>query len=409
MSKPINHKNKKNIKDLKLDILLEITKSINSNASTETLLGKFKEFMTNELMISKLLLYSYNNRWEIILNFGMDEEKTDKEINIETDLKPVKEITTLQNSTNEHFNNFEVIIPVFHKTEPLSYLLIGKSKKSANLKTSVSRHLPFIQTLTNIIIVAIENKKLARQRFIQEVTKKELALASQMQAMLFPDDLPNNEKLEISAIYKPLHEVGGDYYDFIRINEYEVFICMADVSGKGVSAALLMSNFQANLHALTGSKTSLIDTIKVLNKKVNLSAKGEKFITLFIAKYNQKTKLLSYINAGHNPPLLMSGDKVNILKTGCAGLGMFEEIGTILQGEVTVSPNSILLCYTDGITEIENEKEQEYGLSRLKKVLKINRQEKMEKLNSEIMKGIEQFKGLKPFVDDIALLSCRLN
>ena len=154
--------------------------------------------------------------------------------------------------------------------------------------------------------------------------------------------------------------MGGDYYDFIWLNANEFAFCVADVSGKGVPAALLMSNFQANLRVLLFYIPSLTELVKELNSKVMASAKGEKFITFFIAKYNLKTQTLTYVNAAHNPPLLASGNTISELKIGCTGLGMFDEIGLIEEGILSISPDSTILCYTDGLVELENEKSQNF-------------------------------------------------
>ena len=114
--------------------------------------------------------------------------------------------------------------------------------------------MSFIQTITNLIVVAIENNKMAVEQLKQAAMKKELELAAQMQSLLFPPSLPSNESYEIHATYLPHQEVGGDYYDYIPLSDHEFAICMADVSGKGIAAALLMANFQANLHALIHSR-----------------------------------------------------------------------------------------------------------------------------------------------------------
>ena len=115
--------------------------------------------------------------------------------------------------------------------------------------------------------------------------------------------MPHTEELDVGAFYKPHQEVGGDYYDFVEVNENEIAFCIADVSGKGVSAAILMSNFQGNIRALMESSMPLEEVILTLNDRINASANGEKFITLFHCQIQQEdSQVLSYINAGHNPP-----------------------------------------------------------------------------------------------------------
>ncbi|MBL7891505.1 MAG: PP2C family protein-serine/threonine phosphatase [Bacteroidia bacterium] len=393
-------------KDLKLNLLLEITKAINNNLSKEGLLKIFEDFLRSELNIGKLVLFSKEeDRWECILKYGVGSEYN--QIDVEKYLLNISEITTIQFSSEALNKSFEIVVPVFHKTNPLAYILLGDLEEERMQVSPAIKHLPFIQTLANIIFVAIENKKLAKENLHQVAVKKELELASEMQSMLFPSSLPNDEKMEMSAVYLPHQQVGGDYYDFIRINESEVVFCMGDVSGKGVAAALLMSNFQANLRVLLHLHKSLVDLIRELNKKVMANAKGEKFITFFIAKYNVKSRTLHYVNAGHNPPILVNGTNTMQLRMGCTGLGMLDDIISIKEGLVHVNPRDLVICYTDGVVELEDENGEEFGIKMLNDLLLNFSSIGMSDLNKRILHELTAHKGKMPYVDDIALFSCR--
>ena len=391
--------------EIKLSSLLEVTKAINSNFSTSELLEIFENVLKNQLNIGKLMLYSYDEGWKCILQFGVSN---DTKVDVDKDLSAIKEISFIDFSGNSLKDEFDIVVPVYHKEDPLAYVLIGDINDEKLEVSPIIKHLPFIQTLTNIIVVAIENKKLAKENIRQAAVRKELELASEMQNMLFPTKLPSNDKLEIDARYMPHQQVGGDYYDFIVLNENEVAFCVADVSGKGVAAALLMSNFQANLRILFNHTTSLSDLIKELNTKVMNSAKGEKFITLFIAKLNLVTKTLTYINAGHNPPLLMSEKSVSLLKIGTTGLGMLDELTKVKEGIVNLTGKTTIVCYTDGVTELENEAGQDFGIDSLKKVMIENNHLPVSDLNNRIIYSINKHKGSRNYIDDIALFTCRV-
>jgi len=394
------------LKEFKLNTLLEITKAINNNLSSDKLFSLFEFILRNQLNIGSVILFSNNGKhWDCVLKYGA--RGSEKHFNVERDLLHIKEITVIESSSKEHLNSFDIAIPVYHKDMPLAYLLLGDLDEQEIRISPIIKHMPFIQTLTNIIIVAIENKRLTNEIIHQERLKRELELAKEMQAMLFPSSLPNNERLQIAAHYQPHQQVGGDYYDFIQLNKDEVLFCLADVSGKGVSAALLMANFQANLRALVNYKTSLKEIAESLNQNVMSSAKGEKFITLFIAKYNIKKRVLKYINAGHNPPLLRNGITFDQLNIGCTGLGMFDEVPSIDEGEVKVSPNSLIVCYTDGVVELEDEDENPFEVQQLKEVVEANHTRSMENINQKILAKLELHKGKMPYIDDIALFSCR--
>jgi phosphoserine phosphatase RsbU/P len=339
-----------------------------------------------------------------VLKQGMDMD-IDDDIKFDESILKFKEITEINVFGNS--NSFDVVIPVFHNSKAIAYLLIGDIDEEKLEMSPTIKHLPFIQTLTNIILVAIENQKLTLENIRQEGERKEMKMASEMQAMLFPNALPNDDKLEIAAYYQPHQQVGGDYYDFIRLNKNEVVFCMADVSGKGVSAALLMANFQANLRALFKHNSSLPEVILELNELVFKNALGEKFITLFVAKYNTITKVLTYINAGHNPPLLISKNNPMMLTTGCIGLGMLDEIPRIKEGIISVAQGSILLCYTDGLVEQNNNMDEEFGYEKVASMLVRKSDLPMDEVNNYLINSLNKFKQNRPYIDDIALLSCR--
>jgi phosphoserine phosphatase RsbU/P len=391
------------LKNLKLNSLLEITNAINSNFSSKQLLKIFEFVLRNQLSIGRLLYFTKDDHgWSMAISHGVAQETNLP--SVAQDLLPFKKVKELKAGEEPLFGQFEVVIPVIHKTEPLAFLLLGEIDEHL-IENTKTKHIPFIQTLANVITVAIENKRLHRETVKQAGVQREMELASEMQAMLFPRRLPDNQYLHMAALHQPHSEVGGDYYDVFELGANEIGFCMADVSGKGVSAALLMSNFQANLRALFRYETSLSDLVQELNGKVISNARGEKFITLFIAKYNYVTRVLQYVNAGHNPPMMLSGDTISILNTGCAGLGMLDELPNVKEGIVIVEPESLVFCYTDGVVELLDEREREFSQSRLELVMIDCQQRKPKEVNDSVMMRLRDFKGDCPFVDDIALLS----
>ncbi len=392
------------LKNLKLNSLLEITNAINNNFSREQLLKIFEFVLRNQLNIGRLLFYTLDEEWEQSIAHGlMPGVPLPK---LEGELLNVLEVQENKKTGDLYFGQFDVIIPILHKNQPLAYLLAGDINEDL-IENTKTRHIPFIQTLANIIMVSIENKRLFKENLRRAGMKREMELASEMQNMLFPSKLPHNDRIEMAAYHKPHQDVGGDYYDFIQLSDNEIAFCMADVSGKGVSAALLMSNFQANLRALFNQQTSLTDLVQELNQKVLNSAMGEKFITIFIGKYNSVTRVLQYVNAGQNPPILVSNNTTSALSTGCPGLGMLDDLPSIREGVVILDPDSVITCYTDGVVELENMREREFGESRLELVLLDNQHNPVREINENIVKLLRNHKGQMPYVDDIALLTTR--
>ena len=172
---------------------------------------------------------------------------------------------------------------------------------------------------------------------------------------------------------------------------------------------MLMANFQATLRTLfTYQNFDLEYLITELNKTVFSNANGEKFITFFIAKYNSKTRKLKYVNAGHNWPLLIRKFETKALNKGCIGLGMLDEIPFLESEEIDIKPNTTIILYTDGVVELENESEEQYETDRLTKVVKSFYPLSMEDLNGIIFGKLDEWRGSKTFVDDTAILNCRI-
>jgi sigma-B regulation protein RsbU (phosphoserine phosphatase) len=203
--------------------------------------------------------------------------------------------------------------------------------------------------------------------------------------------------------------VGGDYYDFMELNDNEVMFCMADVSGKGVSAAFLMANFQAYLRSIFAYRSvDLVDIVRELNARVMHSAMGEKYITLFLGVYRKSTRTLNYVNCGHNPPVLADANGyTQLLKHGTLGLGMFDDLPKVIEGEVKIAPNSIVFCFTDGLVETENAEAEEFGVERLEKLILSYFNESISDLNEIVLQAVNDFKGEMPYLDDLAILSSR--
>ena len=393
------------VKDFKLNSLLEITNAINSNQDVSQLLMIYEFILKEQLGFDKYILFNKQDDWNCLVKNGIKGKI--KDINVNDDLLRFKDITVIQSSHSTVLNEFDIIVPVFHKDTPLAYLLISNLKSSFRSNKNIN-DISFIQTLTNIIVVAIENKRMAKASIKQERLKKELEVAKEMQKLLFPYNLPSNTRMDISAKYKTRHEVGGDYYDFIPLGKDEYIICMADVSGKGISAALLMANFQATIRTIFEyQRFDMGFLIDELNRKVMKSAKGEKFITFFIAHYNANNRMLNYVNAGHNHPFITNKKKVEMLNEGCIGLGMMDELPFLNEGKVHLEPNTTLVLYTDGIVELEDLNGNQFGLDKLVKLVHSYYPLQMEDLNNLIFSKIDEWRGPLKLVDDTAILSCR--
>lgn len=392
--------------EFRLYSLLEITRAITTNQSVDQLTRLFAFILREQLGFDRFVLFNREEEWKCLLKTGLKSKIRD--INVEKELSRFREITVIESSYSAVIDEFDVIVPVLHKNEPLAYLLIAGLEHGPMKLSDTLHHVSFIQTLTNIVVMAIENKRMAKEQLKQVRLKKELEVASEMQKLLFPSDLPSNKRMDISARYIPRHEVGGDYYDFIPLGDDQYIICIADVSGKGISAAMLMANFQATIRTLFEYQRFEMEfLITELNKKVMTSAKGEKFITFFIAEYNATTRELTYVNAGHNQPVLTDGKNARLLDIGCVGLGMFDEMPFIQIGREVLGPNTTLVLYTDGVVELENERGQHFELERLIRIVHNFYRLSMDDMNNLVFSKLDEWRGSRKLVDDTAVFSCR--
>jgi sigma-B regulation protein RsbU (phosphoserine phosphatase) len=398
------------ISDEKLNALFELTKSINLNASIDQLLDIYREILEEKLSIGRLMLLSYDSTWRCILSYGIDQDSLEFAFERAKGYSHLKEIAQVHKDSWPEGFDLDIVVPVNHKDDALAYVFLGDLREGKHGAGSALKHLPYIQTLSNILVVAIENKKLAKENIHQVLLKHELDLAKEIQSILVPSVLPHTDELDVAAYYLPFHQISGDYYDFIPLNESEFAFCIADVSGKGVAAALLMSNFQASLHAQIEQTNSLTELVIRLNKNVMDTARGESFITFFIAKFNRLTQTLHYVNAGHYPPILFMENTVNLLKSGGPALGMLPEIPYLKEGIIAINPTASFLAYTDGITELENDKQEEFSIEKLRDLFisLTNAGLTAKQINDKIAITLSEYKGRKKYLDDITLLCLRV-
>jgi phosphoserine phosphatase RsbU/P len=395
---------KLSFKQQQINSILEITQAINSNASARVLLQSYEEILIKAGLTKRVAVFTSRVRWQCMHISGVDEnllEDFDAR-----ELFKYHEIGKLSKSKHPFVQEFNIIIPVYHKLEPLSFTLLGGWQPDLSSPDDTDI-LNFIQILSNIVSIAIENKFLFRAQNKQRVMREELELAGEVQTMMIPVKVPENVFLEAAAEYIPHLGVGGDYYDFLQLNEEEYLVCIADISGHGVAAALLMANFQASMRALCRQNLTLEEIVEKLNESVNAITKGEKFITLFLARINFYLKRFWYVNAGHTASIFLHGDEVRLLESTTTMLGIFEKLPSIRAKEERLSSGDLLFCLTDGVPDIENKGKEALGISRIREFVITNRSLVPKELNKKLMDQIRSFAGSSSFRDDLCFVTCR--
>jgi phosphoserine phosphatase RsbU/P len=254
--------------------------------------------------------------------------------------------------------------------------------------------------MTVSVARAIEEQ---RQR---ERLENELSIAREVQNQLFPRTVPRVPGLHLVASCRAARMVSGDYYDFIRLSESELAFVVADIAGKGISAALLMASLQASLRSQLLDEQRIGSTANViarLNRHLLTTTPEDRFATLFFGIFNSETRLLRYTNAGHLPPLYFSGSNVTRLDVGGTIVGMFEDC-EFEQGSLTLEPGCLLAAYTDGISEPENAYGEQFGRDRIIEVIQRNRAQRPEAILDALVAAVELWAGAPEQADDMTIL-----
>lgn len=389
------------LKQLQIKSLLTITQAINDNISAVGLFNMYKSFLSWEMAVHKMALYILkDDGWECASAINFD---ADIYGNISDALRHYRRLYTVKEHDEDPIAQFDIIIPVYHKDTAIAYALIGGIKEQDDLYNKIQ----FITTITNIIAVAIENKRLFNETIAREKMKREMELATGVQHLLIPDSLPKKDKYELDSIYMPHFNVGGDYFDFIPFEENKFAVCIADISGKGVSAALLMANFQAIIQSLIHQYRDLQTFVIALNDAVLRITKGERFITFVIAEFDLNKNQVNYVNCGHFPPFMYNGRELIRLNKGTTILGITDELDTVEEGSINLHDEALLMLFTDGLVDLQNETGMYYSEEKIERFIEQHRNNTAREFNLQLMKELESFKGEGEFPDDIAILTCK--
>lgn len=252
----------------------------------------------------------------------------------------------------------------------------------------------------------IENSRLFEEEKKLMQIQQEIQVASEIQKNLLPQEIPSIKGYDIYAINIPAREVGGDYYDFIKISETKTAIALGDVSGKGLPASMLMANLQATLRGQLLFCNCAKDCIKRANNMLFKSTDTSKFVTLFFGILDTEKHTLTYCNAGHNEPIYFQQEQKIKLDKGGMLLSIFEHIDYD-EEEILFDKGSILVVFTDGITEAMNEHQEEYGDERLEDLIERNSTSTSKELVTKILSDVQNFASGVPQFDDITLMVVR--
>ncbi len=297
-----------------------------------------------------------------------------------------------------------VILPLTVKSGLVGFLVISCK---TNGEDFTAEELELLSSFSSQIALVAENIQLLRERIEKQKLEEQMRMARDIQRGLLPKSIPQVTGLEIEAMIRFCLDVAGDYYDVITLCNGRVVLAIGDVAGKGVGPALLMANLQASLRTTQAMGVSLSESAEKINTLVYDNTPTELFITFFMASIDPVSGRLFYVNAGHNPPLLVRTDgTTEKLSEGGLLFGVVRNV-SYTEGEVTLHSGDTLLMYTDGVTEAMNSTEEEFGEDRVISIVSENSALSLKELLRMIERSVEGFHGSSSYADDFTLLAVR--
>ena len=319
----------------------------------------------------------------------------------------------IRDSESKAFRELEtqLLVPITRRSEMLGFLAFGPKISETPYSPTDLRLLQSVASQTGF---AVENSRLSSTIAVEtaerEVLNRELAIAREVQQRLFPQERPSIPGVELAGVCRPAREVGGDYYDFFALADDALGLAIGDVSGKGIPASLLMASLQASLRGQTLAGAASIDRLMAnVNSLVFAASSANRYATFFYAQYRPDRRLLTYVNAGHNPPVLLRRHStVMRLEAGGPPVGLLPE--ACYEGaSIDIEAGDLLLLFSDGISEAMNEKDEEWGEDNMLRALKTCSSMEPAGIIKALFEAADAFTGLARQHDDMTLVAARFS
>jgi sigma-B regulation protein RsbU (phosphoserine phosphatase) len=302
----------------------------------------------------------------------------------------------------------QLLLPLASKKELLGVISMGPKRSEEPYSSNDSRLLLMVAAQTGL---ALENSRLseaiAHEVAERELHNREMEIARDVQQRLFPQNLPKVEGLEYAGYCRPALGVGGDYYDFLALAEGQLGLVIADISGKGIPAALLMASLQASVRGQSQSAGDVAALMTNVNRLVYEVSPASRYATFFYSQYDPATRRLTFSNGGHNAPMVLRGCEVILLETGGPVVGLFPQ-GCYKQDSIVLEAGDLLVLYTDGMSEAENPGEEEWGEEALIRAARGCAGLAPKEMIASIMTAADGFANGAPQHDDMTLVIARV-
>lgn len=401
----VRQKNEMEMQNQLLTTIFEVNREFSALLSKSQILQMFSYRLMGQMMVSRFAVFTMNNtKVETIIN------------RFSTIFTPdiIQECSTIEDTRYSSFSSMrhqtkalldaagvKLVTKMIIHGEVRGLLLVGGKLNNTEF-TQMNEQ--FIESMGNIMLSALENARLFQEELQKKRLESELSLATEIQRGLLPSVLPTLQGFSCAATSIPSKQVGGDYYDFIHLADGRLLIAIADVSGKGMPASLLMANVQAALRVLAPLHMKLDELVSRINAIVYNNTSPDKFVTFFAALFDPKTSSFTYINAGHNPPFIIRADgRIEELQCGGIILGILENAPPYNTGTTTIENGDAVIMYTDGVSEAMNNNNDEFGEDTLREISLAVRHTDAHTILDTIVVHVHKHADGAPQSDDITL------
>jgi len=301
--------------------------------------------------------------------------------------------------------NVHIVYPLKDSKRCIGFVALTEKKSGTPF---LQEHLGVLTVLSNQFVTALTTAQLYIESIEKRRMEEELKLARQIQQGLLPENLPDNHKYQLAAATEPSLEVGGDFYDYLPIDEDRFGLIIADACGKGMPAAMLISQIQALLKSEVSRGNEIPEIMKNLNEHIKQCTSSQNFMSLFFGVFTKSSLTFEYINAGHNYPVVVrENGVVDLLATTDPALGIVSE-GDYITETVSLECGDCLLFYTDGVTETMNDDNEEYGEKRLQETLVELQRHSAQEILQELIKDLNAFQSYRQLRDDRTVMVMKI-
>jgi len=397
------------LKKFQFNSIYEFSSSLYSSFEIDSIVRIFFSTLMGQMAISRIFFFDSGKK--LFKERGC--RFSDEELNaFRSAIRSIKE-THFYLETDKLSADFSVLQDIL-KEKKIRYLInlsetrkkkiyLGLGYKFNRIKLS-EEEIEFSFFIARFALIALDNAVLINRIIENKRIEHEMKIAKDIQLSLLPQEIPELDHFEIAVIYQPINEVGGDYYDILKDRDGRTSLLVADVEGKGLPAALLAASSQAVFHSL--NELYFFEPAKFVAKANSLIfnfTHGNRFITLLWLVVNDRKRSITYVNAGHVEPFVISGRSVHSLNSGGFLTGFIPD-AVYEKGNINLKPGDVLVAFTDGVPEVSNRSNEEFGRKGLIDLVKSHRHLSVRDLTEVVFSEIKRHSDGRRFHDDFTLL-----